>query len=90
MSEMDERPYPTIAAPRRILLRHADDPILDRLLNPPPPDRLPEGRSIKLARHQLPKPAQNRIWLRRYRHFGQCLAPQPVCDFGQGTLLPVQ
>ena len=47
------------------------------------------GRSIHpTARHQLTKPAQNGIGLCRHRHFGQCLASQPVGDFGQATLLP--
>ncbi len=78
-----------IVAPRWVLLRYAQDQILDGFVGPRSPDRLPKLRAIKLASHQLAEPAKDGIGPGSHCDFGQCLAPEPVGDLGQRALLSV-
>jgi hypothetical protein len=73
VTQIRKRSNDAIVAPCRVLSRHADDQIFDGWVDLRSPEGRSQSRTIKLARHQHAKPAQNSVGPSDH-DFGQSLA----------------
>src|SRR5919109_3461459 len=89
IAQMGQGPGNTIIAPRAILLGHADNQRLQRLVDLWASWSLPVLGAIKLPGDQLPVPRQDRIGCDDRGDLGQCLLAQLLPELGQALALSV-
>src|SRR6516225_10219374 len=88
--QISQRSDDTVITPVMVLLRHANDQLLNLSLDPRPARASTRLRAIEFAGNQLAVPGQDRVRPGHSRHLGESLAAQSMADLSQRGSLGVR
>src|SRR6266568_8177706 len=81
--QIGQRPHDPVITPVMVLLRHANDQLLNLALDPRPARASTRLRAIEFAGNQLAVPGQDSVRPSHSRHLGESLAAQSMADLSQ-------